>query len=245
MNWGRSWGERNRTRSWSSPILITDHESRILTMFFRKRMKVPEFVECLCSQLLTEDGIFLHEAFFDEYSSLLTESGFGHALEGNERGTDPSSSRNLFINHLIGTFLWLIKYRSLSNMFNSPRKMAYLDLSFDTVVPQVVEKRFSRYQTVIIKETYDAMDIACKKAYSGELQKDEKPRFLVSPLWARNPDPHPFQVAAGLFMEIVGQKVSIETMGDLARQASSEALEKRFLSMTQEAADTARKVNVT
>jgi hypothetical protein len=214
-------------------------------MFFRKRMKVREFVESLCGQLLTEDGIFLHEAFFDEFSTMLSESGCGHASEGNEGGTNPSSDRDLFINHFIGTLLWLIKYRTLSNMFNSPRKMAYLDLSFDTVAPEVVEKSFPRYRTDIIKETYDAMDIECKKAYAGELQKDEKPRFLVSPLWARNPDPHPFQVAAGLFMDIVGQEVSTETMGDLARQTSSEALEKRFMSMTQEAADTARKVNVT
>jgi hypothetical protein len=214
-------------------------------MFFRKRIKVSEFVESLCSQLLTGDGIFLHEAFFDEFSTMVSEGGYGRTPGENDGDTGPSADRDLFINYFIGTLLWLIKYRTLSNMFNSPRKLAYLDLSFDTVAPDFVDRRFFRYRTDIIKETYDAMDIGCKKAYIGKLQKGEKPRFLVSPLWARNPDPHPFHVAAALFIEIVGQKASTETTGDPTRHSFSEVLEKRFLSLTQEAADTARRLNVT
>jgi len=207
-------------------------------MFFRKRMKVSQFLDTLCHQLVTGEGTFVHEDFYEEFNRMLVEAG-------KDQWTVPSSDHDLFINRFIGTLLWLIKYRALSNMISSPRKLAYLDLSFDTVFPEVVDRYFHRYRTDIINECYELTDIECKKYYTGELQKVDKPRFLVSPLWARNPDPHPFQVAARIFLETAGQLPAKGTGEDTGRQPLFESLEKSFLTLTREAADTARKFNVT
>jgi len=213
-------------------------------MFFRKRVRVHEFLERRVGEFLTDDGIFTMEGFFHEYNDMLSEIGGRPVINGNPEDDLPSADRDLFVNSLLGTILWLIKYRTLSNQFNSPRKVAYLDLNFDTVTPEVVDKLLSRYNTQAIKETFDAMDIGCKQAYTGELKKADKPRFLVSPLWARDPDPHPFRIAAGLFIETIGHGLSAQPLEDTIRDVFLDALEKRFIEMTQKTADAAKGVNL-
>jgi hypothetical protein len=122
--------------------------------------------------------------------------------------------------------------------------MAYLDLNFDIAAPEVVDNLLENYNTELIKETYDVVDIGCKKAYTGELQRKEEPRFLVSPIWARNPDPHPFRVAARLFVGTIGHGTRSGMSKKPDQDKLGEALEKRFISMTQKAADAAKGVNL-
>ena len=214
-------------------------------MFLRKRITVSQFLERRVTELMTVDGIFTLEGFYDEYSRILSDTGVGPDTEEAEEGTHPSVDRDLFINRFIGTLLWLIKYRILSNLFNSPRKQAYLDLNFDIAIPEIVDRRFICYNTEIIKQTYDNMDIGCKKAYTGEMQREDKPRFLVSPLWTKDPSPHPFRVAARLFMEALAHGTVRGVPDHPDSETLIDVLEERFTSMTENAAQAARRVILT
>jgi len=213
-------------------------------MFFRKRVRVKDFLERRIGDLFDDDGTFTLDGFFQEYQDMLAVPGNAQALSKRDVSGIPSADHDLFTNHLIGTFIWLIKYRTLSNQISSPRKTAYLDLTFDTVAPEVVDKLLSAYNINLIKEIYDTIDIGCKKAFTGELLKTDKPRFLVSPLWARNPDPHPFRIAARLFVENVRHGSLTGASEDPTLDLLCEALEKRFISMTDQTADFARRVNL-
>ena len=214
-------------------------------MFFRKRVKVPEFLEGRFRDLINQDGLLILEGFFDEYREMKVVHHYESSRSETDTDDSLSADRDLFINRFIGTLLWLMKYRVLGNLFSSPRKLAYLDLTFDTATPDAVDKTFLHYDTEVINETYDIMDIGCKKAYTGELKKGDKPRFLVSPLWARNPDPHPFQVAAQLFIKIVESGPPLETLEETASDAFVDALVERFNEMTQKTADVAKGLNIT
>jgi hypothetical protein len=213
-------------------------------MFFKKnRVKVPEYIEDRVEEILNGEGVFKLESFFDEYQEiLLTSGGGGPAGEGGE-WTDTPLDRDLFINRFIGVLLWLIKYRTLSSSRNRPRKQAFLDLSFDIEMPDIVDRFFQRYDTGTIKESYDSMDLRCKKVFTGELQKAEEPRFLVSPLWAKNPDPHPFHIAAQIFVEDMGHNAVLAK--DEAGNAHSFAglIEKRFIEFTQPVANASADIN--
>ena len=214
-------------------------------MFFRKRTRVPDFLEGRISELQDINRIFIYEDFFNEYKEILSKSG--RSRTPGEKGSEEilSADRDLFINSFIGTLLWLIKYRTLGNLFNSPRKLAYLDLTFDTAMPDAVDNGFLRYDTGVIKETYDSMDIGCKKAYTGELLKGDKPRFLISPLWSRDPDPHPFRIAAKLFASMVERESPAGTQEDKTFETFVDMLEERFNEMTQKAAEVAKGLNIT
>lgn len=214
-------------------------------MFFRKRTRVSEFLDGRVSDLLTGDGVFTLESFFEEYLKLYSESGLEGSSVNGEGKINLVIEKDLFTSLFIGTLLWLIKYRTLGNLLNSPRKMAYLDLTFDIATPEAVDNKFGRYDIKVIKETYDAMDINCKKAYTGELQREDQPRFLVSPLWASNPDPHPFRVAAELFIKTIEHQAAAGTSQALPSEAFIDALEKRFHEMTEKTAEVAKGLNIT
>jgi hypothetical protein len=214
-------------------------------MFFRKRIRVPDFLEGRFRDLINQNGILILESFFDEYREMRLKHGYQKPLSEGDTPDSQSAERELFINRFIGTYLWLIKYRTLGNLFNSPRKLAYLDLTFDTATPDIVDKTFYHYDAAIIKETYDIMDIGCKKAYTGDLQKNDKPRFLISPLWARDVSPHPFRVAAQLFIQIAEYGPPPGSQEETAPAPFIDALVERFMEMTQKAAEVAKGLNIT
>jgi len=208
---------------------------RKLLTFFRKHKKVPEYLEERVKDILTDEGVFKLESFYDEYRNILsniTPSELIPPTETSEQAVT-LADRNLFTDHLIGTMLWLIKYRTLSTVRNSPRKLAFLDLSFDIEVPDIVDRFLQRYDTDTIKKSYDSMDLRCKSVFSGELQKDDTPRFLVSPLWAKNPVPHPFHIAAQIFAENVGHKSLIDNVVPGNGESLIDLIEKRFMEFTQ------------
>lgn len=213
-------------------------------MFFRKRMRVPEFLEERFRDLINQDGILILESFFDEYREMKLKYEYERSVSESSNDKSLSADRDLFINRFIGTLLWLMKYRVLGNLFNTPRKLAYLDLTFDTATPDAVDKTFLHYDTALINETYDIMDIGCKKAYTGDLQNLDKPRFLISPLWARDVDPHPFRIAARLFIEIVENGPPLGPPADTVPDAFIDALVERFNEMTEKAADVAKGLNI-
>ena len=203
-------------------------------MFFKKRVKVLEFIVERVKEFLTEGGTFTLESFFDEYQKILTFCGI-------EEETIALLDRDLFINRFIGTLLWLIKYRTLTSAKNSSRKLAFLDLKFDIEMPAVIDSCLQHYDTDRIKESYDSLDIRCKKVFTGELQKSKEPRFLVSPLWVGDPDPHPFHIAAQIFLEDMGHNAApgdVETGDGLI-----DLIERRFMELTQPVADAAADVN--
>ena len=214
-------------------------------MFFRKRIRVPEFLEGRFRALTDQDGVLILESFYEEYREMRSKHGYEGSSGKSRTGNNLLNDRDLFINRFIGTLLWLMKYRVLGNLFNTPRKLAYLDLTFDTATPDAVHKTFLNYDTAVINETYDIMDIGCKKAYTGALQKTDKPRFLISPIWSRNPDPHPFKVAARLFIEVVENGPPLAAPENNASEAFIDALVERFNEMTQKAADVAKGLNIT
>ncbi|MGD8353637.1 MAG: hypothetical protein PVJ01_05680 [Pseudomonadota bacterium] len=215
-------------------------------MFFRKRTKVPVFLESLIGRrLLTGNGTFVYEDFYNEYREILRDTLSDGTSGGKGASENTVAGSDIFVNRFIGTFLWIVKYRVLSNMFNSPRRQAYLDLNFDLAMPEIVDKCFFNYDTEAIKESYDGMDIGCKKTYTGEMQKNEKPRFLVSPVWARDPDPHPLRVAAGLFIKETGLLASGQTSEDPVPAALIDAIERKFIAMTDSAAEAAKGVTLT
>ena len=210
--------------------------------FFKNRVKVPHYLEERIKEILTDEGVFRLEGFFEEYQEMIL--GFSNGQSAKESGglafTLPG--RDLFINRFIGTLLWLIKYRTLSTAKNSPRKLAFLDLRFDIETPKIVDKFFERYERDTIKESYDAMDIGCKKAYTGELQRDNRPRFLISPLWTENPDPHPFRVAARIFINGFDHDIlkRIQEAGNDSR--FDDLMEERFTEFTQSAEDSCQEI---
>jgi hypothetical protein len=207
-------------------------------------MRVPEFLEGRFRDLINQDGVLTLESFFDEYREMKLKYGYERSPGKSGADSSLSSDRDLFINRFIGTLLWLMKYRVLGNLFNTPRKLAYLDLTFDTATPDAVDKTFLYYDTTLINETYDIMDIGCKKAYTGDMQKLDKPRFLISPIWARDVDPHPFRVAARFFIEIIENGPPLGTSEITASDAFIDALVERFKEMTQKAADVAKGLNI-
>jgi hypothetical protein len=210
-------------------------------MFFKKRVKVLEFIVERVKEFLTEGGTFTLESFFDEYQKILTFFGIEEEAGEREEETITLLDRDLFINRFIGTLLWLIKYRTLTSAKNSSRKLAFLDLKFDIEMPAVIDSCLQHYDTDRIKESYDSLDIRCKKVFTGELQKSKEPRFLVSPLWAGDPDPHPFHIAAQIFLEDMGHNAapgSVETGNGLI-----DLIERRFMELTQPVADAAADVN--
>lgn len=210
-------------------------------MFFKKRVKVLEFIVERVKEFLTEGGTFTLESFFDEYQKILTFSGIEEEAGEREEETITLLDRDLFINRFIGTLLWLIKYRTLTSAKNSSRKLAFLDLKFDIEMPAVIDSCLQHYDTDRIKESYDSLDIRCKKVFTGELQKSKEPRFLVSPLWVGDPDPHPFHIAAQIFLEDMGHNAApgrVETGNGLI-----DLIERRFMELTQPVADAAADVN--
>ena len=108
-------------------------------MFFKKRVKVLEFIVERVKEFLTEGGTFTLESFFDEYQKILTFSGIEEEAGEREEETITLLDRDLFINRFIGTLLWLIKYRTLTSAKNSSRKLAFLDLKFDIEMPAVID----------------------------------------------------------------------------------------------------------
>jgi len=206
-------------------------------MFFKNLIKIPVYLEQRVKEMLTEDGIFRLENFFDEYQEMVSASGGDEASSESEKAAYTPPDRELFINRFIGTLLWLIKYRTLSTAKNKPAKLAFLDLRFDIVMPGIIDKFFQRYDTDTIKKSYDAMDVGCKKAFTGEMQKEKRPRFLISPIWAKNPVPPPFRVAARLFSDDFGR----EQNGENSKFES--LLEERFMEFTQTAADSCKEIN--
>jgi hypothetical protein len=107
-------------------------------MFFKKRVKVLEFIVERVKEFLTEGGTFTLESFFDEYQKILTFSGIDEEAGEREEETITLLDRDLFINRFIGTLLWLIKYRTLTSAKNSSRKLAFLDLKFDIEMPATI-----------------------------------------------------------------------------------------------------------
>lgn len=208
---------------------------RKLLMSFRNRIKVPDYLEERVKEILTDEGVFKLEGFYDEYYTILSNSTSSKHLPPTEtrEQADPPAGRDLFIDHLIGTMLWLIKYRTLSTVRNSPRKLAFLDLSFDSEVPKIVDRLLQRYDTDTIKKNYESMDLRCKSFFTGELQKDNLPRFLISPLWTKNSDPHPFHIAAQIFAEDVGHKTLIGDVESGNGNSFTDLIEKRFMEFTQ------------
>jgi len=212
-------------------------------LFFKNSVKVPHYLEERIKEILADKETFTLEGFFDEYQEMILDSGSGKTAKnmGEEAITLPD--RNLFINRFIGTLLWLIKYRTLTTAKNSPRKLAFLDLRFDIETPKIVDKLFAHYDRDIIKESYDAMDIECKKAFTGEWQKVKRPRFLISPLWTENPNPHPLRVAARIFTNgFESEKLqNFQETGSDSRFEN--LLEERFREITQSTADSCREIN--
>jgi len=203
--------------------------------FFKNRVMVTDYLEERMLEMLTDEGIFKKEGFFEEYHTILSNFTSSERVPPTETNgpTVIPADRDLFINRFIGTFLWLIKYRTLTTARNSARKLAFLDLSFDIEIPKIIDRLFNRYDTDTIKESYDSMDLRCKKIITGELQKAALPRFLVSPLWTKNPDPHPFQIAARLFTEDVGHN-AIAKDKEAGRGCSFiDEIQKRFIEFTQ------------
>ena len=212
-------------------------------LFFKNSVKVPHYIEERIKEILTDEGTFTLEGFFDEYQEMILASGNGEIAKegGGQAVTLPD--RDLFLNRFIGTLLWLIKYRTLSTAKNSTRKLAFLDLRFDIETPKIVDKLFEHYDREIIKESYDAMDIGCKKAFTGEMQKDKRPRFMISPLWAKNPDPHPLRVAARIFANGLDHE-TLKRLQEIGSDSRFESLmEERFMEITQSAADSCREIN--
>jgi len=211
--------------------------------FFKNRVKVPHYLEERIKEILTDEGIFRLEGFFEEYQEMIL--GFSNGQSAKESGVQAFTlpDRDLFINRFIGTLLWLIKYRTLSTAKNSPRKLAFLDLRFDIETPKIVDKLFEHYDRDIIKESYDAMDIECKKAFTGEWQKIKRPRFLISPLWATNPEPPPLRVAARIFINDLDHETSSKTQ-EIGSDSGLEILmEERFRELTQSTADSCREIS--
>lgn len=208
---------------------------RKLLKSFRNRIKVPDYLEERVKEILTDEGIFRLGGFYDEYHKILsniTPSEHVPSTETREQAVTPAN-RDLFTDHLIGTILWLIKYRTLSTVRNSPRKLAFLDLSFDSEVPDIIDRFLQRYDTDTIKKSYESMDLRCKRFFTGELQKENLPRFLISPLWAKNPDPHPFHVAAQIFVEDVGHQALMGNSEFENGDSLTDLIEKRFMEFTQ------------
>jgi hypothetical protein len=205
-------------------------------LFFKKnRIRVPDYLEERINEILTDDGTFILEGFFDEVQEMLSELGLELA--------DAPPNRDHFINHFIGTLLWLIKYRTLITAKNSPRKLAHLDLRFDIETPKAVDKLFERYDRDTIKESYDTMDTECKKSFTGELQKDKKPRFLISPIWAANLDPNPLRIAGRIFVNSIDHKIfnRLQDTGNDSRLESM--MEERFVEFSQPAADSCKDIH--
>jgi hypothetical protein len=208
---------------------------RKLLMSFRNRIKVPDYLEERVKEILTDEGIFKLEGFYDEYYTILSNIPFSEHLPPTEtrEQADPPADRDLFIDRFIGTMLWLIKYRTLTTVKNSTRKLAFLDLSFDSEVPKIVDRLLQRYDTDTIKKNYESMDLRCKSFFTGELHWGGEPRFLISPLWAKNPDPHPFHIAAQIFVEDVGHKALLDNGASENGNRFINLLEKRFMEFTQ------------
>jgi len=213
-------------------------------MFFKKnRIKVPDYLEERVKEILTDDGVFRLEGFFDEYQGMLSASRGDETTGESGNGIVTSPDRDLFINRFIGTMLWLIKYRTLTSAKNSPRKLAFLDLKFDIEMPAIIDSFFQHYDTDTIKESYDSLDLRCKKVFTGELQKGEEPRFLISPLWVKNPDPHPFHIAAQIFAGDVSHKAIVGNGESRNEDSLTYLVEKRFMEITQPVADASADIN--
>ena len=212
-------------------------------LFFKNSIKVPHYVEERIQEILSDKGTFTLEGFFDEYQEMVRTSDSGKTAKEGGDLTLTLPDRTLFLNRFTGTLLWLIKYRTLSTAKNSPRKLAFLDLRFDIETPMIVDKLFENYDRDIIKESYDVMDVECKKAFTGEWQKAKRPRFLISPLWGKNPDPHPFRVAARIFISGFDHEASrkLQEIGSDSRLEIR--MEERFKELTQSTADACRKIN--
>ena len=122
-------------------------------------------------------------------------------------------------------------------------QLAFLDLRFDIDTPKIVDKLFEHYDRDIIKESYDSMDIGCKKAFTGEWQKVKRPRFLISPLWTENPDPHPLRVAARFFANGF-ESETLKNFEEIGSDSRFEILlEERFRGLTQSVADSCREIS--
>jgi hypothetical protein len=212
-------------------------------LFFKNSVKVPHYLEERIKEILADKETFTLEGFFDEYQEMILVSGSGETAKQNGEQAVTLPDRNLFLNRFIGTLLWLIKYRTLSTAKNNPRKLAFLDLRFDIETPKIVDKLFKQYNRDTIKESYDAIDIGCKKAFTGELQKVKRPRFLISPLWTENPDPHPFRIAARIFINDLDHETS-RKLREIGSDSRLEILmEERFRELTQSTADSCREIN--
>jgi hypothetical protein len=215
-------------------------------MFFKKnRVKVPDYLEERVKEILIDNGAFRIEGFFDEYHTLLSNMAPSQHVSPMTAGglAVTQVDRDLFNNRFIGTMLWLIKYRTLTSAKNSPRKLAFLDLKFDIEMPAIIDSCLQHYDTDTIKESYDSLDIRCKKVFTGELQKDDEPRFLISPLWAKNPDPHPFHIAAQIFVEDMGHDAVLGNGETGNGDVLTDLIERRFMELTQPVADVSADVN--
>jgi hypothetical protein len=212
-----------------------------IRIYFENRVKVPQYIEDRVNEVMTDEGIFILEGFFDEYAGMISTSGIDETTRVNGEQASTLPDRDLFINRFIGTMLWLIKYRTLSTAKNGPRKLAHLDLRFDIEMPLIIEKHFEKYDVNTIQEAYDNADIECKKAFTGEMQREERPRFMVSPIWAKNPEPHPVKIAARILVSAFDQEVPDNR--ETANENLENMMKERFMEFSQSAADSCKEIN--
>ena len=196
-------------------------------------MKLTDFLEGPYLDAVLENGTFRHAAFYDIFGRALRESVLQKTGGADSEAFETGVSRDLFTTRFLGAWLWLLKYRTLSSNRNSPRKQAFLDMLFDIEIPRFIDKHLGAYDTAMVREIYDSMDIRCKKEYTGEMASGEPPPFISSPIWARGAQPTPFQVAAKVFTQLVLGDALPQDLETVITDKYVEKLALEFTAMTE------------
>jgi len=216
-------------------------------MFFRKKVKLQDFLKDPFLEVVLNDGVFRYEDFYEDFKKIVKENPstlLEHGTGSVETDTVwPGVERDYFISGFLGTFLWLLKYRTLSANRSSPRKLAFLDLLFDIEIQKLIAEHLGAYYIDKVQEVYDLMDILCKKQYTGDLPKGEPPPFLVSPIWGKNASPHPFRTAAVIFRDLMLKATPVEAVTVPDGEPLIEELYKRFTAMTAAVEKPANSIN--
>lgn len=200
-------------------------------MIFRKRVKLEHYIEERIGDLLDEDGA-LPTGFFPEGALRQEGSGAHSPPEGGGNAVPAGPGRSAAASRAIGALLWLMKYGTLSGSTYVDRRLAFLDLAFDVEVPSVVDRLLVGYDVGLIKRTYEDLDIGCKEVYTGKMRQGAVPGFIVSPLWAKNPDPDPVLVAARLFAGYTNPSSGADGDEAPADRVLIESLYTRFREIT-------------
>lgn len=195
-------------------------------MFFRKKIKLQDFLEGPFLGVVLQDGSFRYEDFYEEFHAVVKKD-----FPGTSEKT-PGLDREYFTSSFLGAFLWLLKYRTLNANRNSPRKLAFLDLLFDIEMPGLIRRNLDAYDFDRVHEVYELMDIRCKEQYTEKLPKGEPPPFLASPIWDSNARPHPFKTAASVFIGLTLNANPTEQTPVSVDEPIVEELFKRFTMMT-------------